>query len=101
MPIQPTPLNMRTCDKSSMAVILRLLAVATWLLACQALPAQSAPEVLNVSRSLFESLEELARIVDISYCVGSSGIQKPFSCLSRCKEFEGFELVTVCSLIGT
>lgn len=100
MPTQPTPLKMKPCDRSSMAIILRLLAFATWLVACQALPAQGAPEVLNISRSLFESLEELARIVDISYCVGSSGIQKPFSCLSRCKEFEGFELVTVCSLDG-
>lgn len=47
-----------------------------------------------VSETLFESLEELARIVDISYCVGSTGIQKPFKCLSRCSNFEGFELVT-------
>lgn len=82
-----------------MAAILRFLAFATWLTACLALPAQGAPEVRNISRSLFESLEELARIVDISYCVGSTGIQKPFSCLSRCKEFEGFELVTVCPLM--
>jgi hypothetical protein len=49
----------------------------------------------EVSQSLFNSLEELARLVDISYCVGSTGIQKPFSCLSRCNDFEGFELVTV------
>jgi hypothetical protein len=50
----------------------------------------------EVSQSLFNSLEELARLVDISYCVGSTGIQKPFSCLSRCNDFQGFELVTVC-----
>jgi hypothetical protein len=49
----------------------------------------------EVSQSLFNSLEELARLVDISYCVGYTGIQKPFSCLSRCSDFEGFELVTV------
>ena len=48
----------------------------------------------NVSQSLFNSLEELARLVDISYCVGSSGIQQPFTCLSRCSDFQGFELVT-------
>ncbi|KAK6369240.1 hypothetical protein LTR64_007403 [Lithohypha guttulata] len=47
-----------------------------------------------VSSDVFESLEELARIVDISYCVGSTGIQKPFKCLGRCYEFEGFDLVT-------
>lgn len=73
----------------------KLLSFATWLTAILALPAQAVPEARNISRSLFESLEELARIVDISYCVGSSGIQKPFNCLSRCKEFVGFELVTV------
>lgn len=49
----------------------------------------------KISRELFHSLEELARIVDISYCVGSTGIYQPFQCLSRCKEFESFELVTV------
>lgn len=82
-----------------MVAIPRFLAFATWLTASLALPAQNAPEVRNISRSLFESLEELARVVDISYCVGSTGIQKPFKCLSRCHEFEGFELVTVCSLV--
>jgi len=60
--------------------------------------ARPAPVLLHngtpVSANVFESLEELARIVDISYCVGTSGIQKPFQCLSRCKEFEGFELIT-------
>jgi hypothetical protein len=48
----------------------------------------------NVSQTLFDSLEELARIVDIAYCVGSTGIQRPFSCLSRCDDFQGFELVS-------
>ena len=46
-----------------------------------------------ISPQLFESLEELARIVDISYCVGSTGIQKPFECAGRCHDFEGFELI--------
>lgn len=54
----------------------------------------------NVSPELFSDLEELSRIVDISYCVGltGTGIQKPFHCLSRCHEFEGFELITVSSI---
>ena len=46
-----------------------------------------------ISPELFVSLEELARIVDISYCVGTTGIHKPFECASRCHEFQGFELV--------
>jgi hypothetical protein len=52
-----------------------------------------------ISQELFWELEELARIVDISYCVGTAGlgIQKPFKCASRCgdRDFETFELVTV------
>ena len=50
----------------------------------------------TVSAALFAELEELARIVDISYCVGltSFGIAKPFKCLSRCSDFPEFELVT-------
>ncbi|KAJ4334607.1 hypothetical protein N0V87_006753 [Didymella glomerata] len=51
-----------------------------------------------ISQKLFWELEELARIVDISYCVGTAGlgIQKPFQCASRCADpdFESFELVT-------
>lgn len=52
-----------------------------------------------ISQKLFWELEELARIVDIAYCVGTAGlgIQKPFQCASRCtdRDFESFELVTV------
>ncbi|RVX68861.1 hypothetical protein B0A52_07516 [Exophiala mesophila] len=59
-----------------------------------ALPASIQDTDNTISRQTFEELEELARIVDISYCVGTSGIQRPFKCLSRCSDFEGFELVT-------
>lgn len=50
----------------------------------------------DISAKLFADLEELSRIVDISYCVGLTGIgiQKPFQCASRCHEFPGFELAT-------
>lgn len=60
------------------------------------LPAHSGHDT-SISVELFAELEELSRIVDISYCVGTAGlgIQKPFSCASRCGEFESFELVTV------
>ena len=49
----------------------------------------------NISVELFNDLEELSRIVDISYCVGitGDGIQKPFLCASRCQDFDSFELV--------
>ncbi len=50
----------------------------------------------DISQDLFHDLEELSRIVDISYCVGvtGTGIQKPFLCASRCQDFPDFELVT-------
>ena len=51
--------------------------------------------VRNINVPLFMELEELSRLVDISYCVGVTGIRKPFECLSRCSDFPGFELVDV------
>ncbi|CAG8957523.1 hypothetical protein HYFRA_00010389 [Hymenoscyphus fraxineus] len=47
----------------------------------------------NISLALFADLEELSRVVDISYCVGLTGIQHPFLCASRCEDFPNFELV--------
>ena len=76
-----------------MLLLGKVLGFGAWLVAAAALPAHTANS-RNISQPLFESLEELARIVDISYCVGSTGIQKPFKCLGRCSDFEGFELVT-------
>ena len=57
---------------------------------------QHATTGRDVSSALFAELEELARIVDISYCVGltSLGIIKPFHCLSRCSDFPRFEMIT-------
>jgi hypothetical protein len=52
----------------------------------------------QISQTLFDDLQELARLVDISYCVGSTGLREPFECLNHCKEFEGFELVTVSAM---
>lgn len=52
----------------------------------------------GISSGLFNSLKELSRLVDISYCVGTLGVQNPFECLSHCNEFQGFELVTVRSI---
>ncbi|KAI0389034.1 Alpha/Beta hydrolase protein [Xylariaceae sp. FL0594] len=48
----------------------------------------------GVSANFFASLERLSRLVDIAYCVGTSGIRQPFSCISRCKDFPSLELVT-------
>ncbi|KAJ5477237.1 Lipase A [Penicillium diatomitis] len=50
-------------------------------------------ETTPVSSELFNSLEELSRLVDISYCVGTTGVKKPFQCLSHCAEFPNLELI--------
>jgi hypothetical protein len=82
------------------------LGLFTLLLALPALPCaerlvlgpqHSSSNGRNVSLQLFNELEELARIVDITYCVGfpGVGIHKPFTCLGRCEEFPNFELVKV------
>ncbi|KAG7293085.1 hypothetical protein NEMBOFW57_003131 [Staphylotrichum longicolle] len=47
----------------------------------------------GVSTPFFASLERASRLVDITYCVGTSGIAPPFSCVSRCKEFPSLRLV--------
>ncbi|RMD42172.1 hypothetical protein DV735_g2965, partial [Chaetothyriales sp. CBS 134920] len=73
---------------------MRLLAWLSATLAAARLAPLDTAFNRTVSPTTFASLEELARLVDISYCVGSTGIQKPFKCLSRCSDFEGFELVT-------
>lgn len=51
------------------------------------------PSTTAISSSLFSELERLARLVDISYCIGNTGISKPFDCISRCDEFPSVRLV--------
>ncbi|KAG8165404.1 hypothetical protein KVR01_005679 [Diaporthe batatas] len=48
----------------------------------------------SVSTGFFASLERLARLVDITYCVGTTGISPPFSCASRCNEFPELRLAS-------
>ncbi|KAI1208906.1 alpha/beta-hydrolase [Annulohypoxylon truncatum] len=52
----------------------------------------SAPD--HISPNLFASLERFSRLVDITYCVGTTGIAPPFSCVSRCDDFPTLDLVT-------
>lgn len=47
----------------------------------------------GVSTTLFASLERMARLVDITYCVGTTGVSPPFSCASRCSEFPTLQLI--------
>ncbi|KAL2864564.1 lipase family protein [Aspergillus lucknowensis] len=80
------------------------LLIAVLTLLCRPLNAPVVPlEVVTpegnsserrISPDLFDSLQELAHVVDVSYCIGTTGIRKPFQCLSHCNELKGFELVT-------
>jgi hypothetical protein len=70
---------------------LTLLCVASSILGLATAQNDTRP----VSNELFNSLEELSRLVDISYCVGTTGVQKPFQCLSHCTEFPNLELIEV------
>jgi hypothetical protein len=48
----------------------------------------------GISPALFTSLERLARLVDITYCVGTPpGITTPFPCASRCRDFPSLRLI--------
>ena len=79
------------------AVLAACAGIATSASAPQQAPLlQHGSDGRKISPALFAELEERARIVDISYCVGltSLGINKPFKCLSRCEDFPEFELVT-------
>lgn len=57
-------------------------------------PEKDVPSAKSISPRLFSSLERFARLVDIAYCVGTSGVSPPFSCASRCKDFPNFELAS-------
>lgn len=48
----------------------------------------------QISTPLFATLERLARLVDITYCVGTTGVSRPFECVSRCNEFPTLSLET-------
>lgn len=57
----------------------------------------TVPKNEPISQDLYDEFEELSRIVDIAYCVGSlnTGVETPFECLSFCKNFPSFELKQV------
>lgn len=48
----------------------------------------------TISTPLFATLERLARLVDVTYCIGNTGVTKPFDCISRCEDFPNLSLVT-------
>ncbi|KAI0125902.1 Alpha/Beta hydrolase protein [Xylariales sp. AK1849] len=55
-------------------------------------PEEETPK--RISIRFFASLERLSRLVDIAYCVGTTGLSQPFTCASRCKDFPTLGLVT-------
>jgi hypothetical protein len=80
--------------------LLSLLALTTHPTQASQQPLSDSEDLLttaafpNITLPLFFELEELSRIVDISYCVGTTGIQAPFKCASRCADFPSYELVS-------
>ncbi|EWC43896.1 hypothetical protein DRE_01248 [Drechslerella stenobrocha 248] len=54
-----------------------------------------SPPPRTISPELFAEFEELSRIVDITYCIGtpSPGISEPFICPSHCASFPSFQLI--------
>ena len=78
---------------TSLALVLCSTATAHPATSQQTLVLDVLNNQTNISIEFFAELEELSRIVDISYCVGTTGISKPFKCASRCGEFPDFELV--------
>lgn len=58
---------------------------------------QTPTSAAGIPVSLFASLERLSRLVDVSYCLGTSGIRKPFECISRCNEFPEMTLAATWS----
>ena len=95
--------HVRTSDKIGKMFLLFLSVLALQLSDAAFLPqlpltgSPSLPR--SVTQELFNELDELARVVDISYCVGTlgTGIQKPFKCAGRCSDFPDFELVSTWS----
>jgi pimeloyl-ACP methyl ester carboxylesterase len=57
---------------------------------------KQAPGNHSIARDFYLELEELSRLVDVSYCIGiqGPGIKEPFECPSRCKDFPTVKLVT-------
>ncbi|RKU42304.1 hypothetical protein DL546_002702 [Coniochaeta pulveracea] len=60
-------------------------------------PTSTLSTTTSVSPTLFSSLERLSRLVDITYCVGTTGIAPPFTCISRCSEFPTLQLISTWS----
>lgn len=82
---------------SSIFGLISLVSIAVTSTPLQPSAQAAAPPASShdpISAQLFYELEELSRIVDIAYCVGMTGISKPFSCASRCSEFPDLELVS-------
>lgn len=75
-------------------ILAALLGSATASADQHPLPAAHDVTPQGVSPGFFSSLERLSRLVDITYCVGTTGVSPPFSCASRCGDFPSVHLVS-------
>ncbi|KAK9425063.1 putative Alpha/Beta hydrolase protein [Seiridium unicorne] len=71
-----------------------ILATPSSRLTQQPLGAQNDETPKGISNAFFASLERLSRLVDVAYCVGTTGLTRPFECASRCKDFPTLNLIT-------
>ncbi|KAF3912088.1 Lipase [Orbilia brochopaga] len=78
-----------------LATILPIFTVANPIIGQQIPLGASEKPRRTISPELFVEFEELSRIVDITYCIGtpSPGISEPFICPSHCAAFPSFQLI--------
>ncbi|OIW35039.1 alpha/beta-hydrolase [Coniochaeta ligniaria NRRL 30616] len=91
-------LNLRDAALTLLPLLATLL--ASYTATVSATPEQQHPlqdadlSTQSISPRFFSSLERLSRLVDIAYCVGTTGVSPPFSCASRCRDFPSLHLVS-------
>ena len=75
-------------------LLLRLVAAGPALQSQESQDPDESASSMEISVGFFSQLERLARLVDISYCIGNTGVSEPFNCVSRCNEFPSVTLAT-------
>ncbi|KAJ6259971.1 Lipase [Drechslerella dactyloides] len=97
----PTAIMRFLCDViaalSLSASLLPAPAIANPVAGQRQIPLVTADSKVHrtISADLYADFEELSRIVDITYCIGtpSPGISEPFICPSHCAAFPSFQLI--------
>ncbi|KAF5245418.1 hypothetical protein FAUST_1793 [Fusarium austroamericanum] len=92
-------MRFKLADSLSLITVQLILATSTLALSNPGSSSQkhspnpSAPSPKGISVPFFATLERLSRLVDIAYCIGTTGVRKPFNCVSRCNDFPSLSLI--------